>query len=248
MPATGRAFDRITLGALILSLGLLVDDAIIAIEMMVVKMQEGMAREDAAGFAWTVTAAPMLAGTLVTIIGLMPVGFAQSSAGEYAGNIFWMVAFALLASWVVAVVFTPYLGRQVPAEHQADRSADTTRIYDTGNYRRLRRPDNLVRRLGGGLVALCVVGAFVLAAASSGLIRKEFFPVSDRGEVLVEIYRTARHRTSPRPGARVETVEAWLKRRRSRVVVTSYVGAGRAAVLPVRSTLSCPILPSPRSW
>lgn len=106
-------FDRITLGALILGLGLLVDDAIISIEIMVVKIEEGWSRiRAAAGYAWSHTAAPMLAGTLVTVIGLMPVGFAPSSAGEYAGNIFWIVGFALLASWIVAVTFTPYLGVQ----------------------------------------------------------------------------------------------------------------------------------------
>jgi multidrug efflux pump subunit AcrB len=98
------------LGALILSLGLLVDDAIIAIEMMVVKMEEGVDRFAAATEAWHATAAPMLTGTLVTIIGFLPVGFAASSAGEYAGNIFWIVAFALIASWFVAVLFTPYMG------------------------------------------------------------------------------------------------------------------------------------------
>ncbi len=104
---TGRFFDRITLGALILALGLLVDDAIIAIEVMVVKMEEGMDRIKAAAYAWSHTAAPMLSGTLVTIIGLMPVGFARSAAGEYAGNIFWIVGFALIVSWLVAVIFTP---------------------------------------------------------------------------------------------------------------------------------------------
>src|SRR5437762_5489606 len=114
---TGRAFDRITLGALILALGLLVDDAIIAIEAMVVKMEEGMDRIRAAAYAWSHTAAPMLSGTLVTVVGLMPVGFARSSAGEYAGNIFWIVGFSLIASWIVAVVFTPYLGvKMLPAK------------------------------------------------------------------------------------------------------------------------------------
>jgi multidrug efflux pump subunit AcrB len=110
MLATGKGLDRISLGALILSLGLLVDDAIISIETMVVKMEEGWDRIKAASYAWSHTAAPMLAGTLVTIIGLMPVGFAQSSAGEYCRNLFWVVCIALLASWVVAVTFTPYLG------------------------------------------------------------------------------------------------------------------------------------------
>src|SRR5438445_11384781 len=109
MLETGRFFDRITLGALILALGLLVDDAIIAIEVMVVKMEEGMDRISAAAYAWSHTAAPMLSGTLVTIAGFLPVGFARSTAGEYAGNIFWVVGFALIVSWIVAVVFTPYL-------------------------------------------------------------------------------------------------------------------------------------------
>ena len=110
MAATGKDFDRITLGSLILALGLLVDDAIIAIEMMVVKMEEGYDRIAAAAYAWSHTAAPMLAGTLVTAIGFMPNGFARSTAGEYTSNMFWIVGIALIASWVVAVVFTPYLG------------------------------------------------------------------------------------------------------------------------------------------
>ena len=118
---TGRVFDRITLGALILALGLLVDDAIIAIEMMVVKMEEGMDRIQAAAYAWSHTAAPMLSGTLVTVIGLMPVGFAQSSAGEYAGNIFWIVGFALIASWVVAVVVHALPRREAAARDRAGR-------------------------------------------------------------------------------------------------------------------------------
>ena len=110
MAATGKSFDRITLGSLILALGLLVDDAIIAIEMMVVKMEEGYGRVAASAYAWSHTAAPMLAGTLVTAVGFMPNGFARSTAGEYTSNMFWIVGIALIASWVVAVVFTPYLG------------------------------------------------------------------------------------------------------------------------------------------
>src|SRR3989441_12625714 len=96
MLASGIGLDRISLGALILALGLLVDDAIISIETMVVKMEEGWDRIKAASYAWTSTAAPMLTGTLVTIVGFLPVGFARSTAGEYAGNIFWIVAFSLL--------------------------------------------------------------------------------------------------------------------------------------------------------
>src|SRR6478752_7285456 len=110
MYSAGLDLHRITLGALIIALGLLVDDAIIAIEMMVVKMEQGWDRVRAATYAWTSTAFPMLTGTLVTAAGFLPVGFAKSSSGEYAGGIFWIVAIALVASWFVAVVFTPYLG------------------------------------------------------------------------------------------------------------------------------------------
>ena len=223
MLVTGRVFDRITLGALILSLGLLVDDAIIAIEMMVVKMEQGMAREPAAAFAWTVTAAPMLTGTLVTIIGLMPVGFAQSTAGEYAGNIFWMVAFALIASWVVAVVFTPYLGvtllpdiRPVAGGHAA--------LYDTPVYRRFRALVSACvdRR---GLVAATAAAAFLASVFGLLAVRQQFFPVSERPELIVEVHRA--HGTAIRETARtVESLETWLKGRPEARVVTSYIGAG----------------------
>src|SRR5207247_8558124 len=107
MAATGKNFDRITLGSLILALGLLVDDAIIAIEMMVVKMEEGYDRIHAAGYAWSHTAAPMLAGTLVTAIGFMPNGFAQSTAGDYTSNLFSIVGLAPRVSWVSAAVLSP---------------------------------------------------------------------------------------------------------------------------------------------
>jgi multidrug efflux pump subunit AcrB len=223
MMITGRVFDRITLGALILSLGLLVDDAIIAIEMMVVKMQEGLEREAAAAFAWTVTAAPMLAGTLVTIIGLMPVGFAQSSAGEYAGNIFWMVAFALLTSWVVAVVFTPYLGvRLLPQIPFVVGGHDA--IYATPLYERLRRLVTwcVDRRV---VVALAVGALFALSIVGMVVVRKQFFPNSDRPELLVEIHRahgTAIGETSQTAAK----VEHWLKGRPEAKVVNTYVGQG----------------------
>ena len=110
MNVAGLNLDRITLGSLIIALGLLVDDAIIAVEMMVVKMEQGWSRIRAAAFAWDSTAFPMLTGTLVTAVGFLPVGIARSTAGEYAGNIFWIVGLALVVSWIVAVFFTPYLG------------------------------------------------------------------------------------------------------------------------------------------
>ena len=144
MYATGMDLHRITLGALIIALGLLVDDAIIAIEMMVVKMEQGFDRARAATFAWTSTAFPMLTGTLVTAAGFLPVGFANSSTGEYAGGIFWVVGLALIASWFVAVLFTPYLGMKLLpdfAKRAAARRAhhDPEAIYDTRIYRTLRR-------------------------------------------------------------------------------------------------------------
>src|SRR6266566_8522010 len=223
MAATGKDFDRITLGSLILALGLLVDDAIIAIEMMLVKMEEGYDRIGAAAYAWRHTAAPMLAGTLVTVIGLMPVGFARSTAGEYAGNIFWVVGFALLTSWVVAVTFTPYLGVQMLPEIKA-LSGGHAAIYATPGYEKLRRLIAwAVRRKA--LVGCIVMGLFLVAVAGMGLVKKQFFPQSDRPELLVEV-------TLPQ-GTSIETttasskkVEEWLRLQPEAKIVSAYVGAG----------------------
>src|SRR5262249_27908280 len=132
MYAASIDLHRITLGALIIALGLLVDDAIIAIEMMVVKMEQGYDRAKAATFAWPSTAFPMLTGTLVTAAGFLPVGFAKSSAGEYAGGIFWIVGLALIASWIVAVLFTPYLGlKLLPDLTKAHARHNPDALYDT---------------------------------------------------------------------------------------------------------------------
>jgi multidrug efflux pump subunit AcrB len=132
---------------LIIALGLLVDDAIIATEMMVVKIEQGWNRARAATFAWTSTAFPMLTGTLVTAAGFLPVGFAKSSAGEYAGGIFWIVGLALIASWIVAVIFTPYLGfKLLPDRAEAKASQNPDAIYDTRVYRALRRVITLALR------------------------------------------------------------------------------------------------------
>jgi multidrug efflux pump subunit AcrB len=223
MLATGRDFDRITLGALILSLGLLVDDAIIVIETMVVKMEEGRDRIFASTWAWSHTAAPMLAGTLVTAIGLMPVGFAKSSAGEYAGNIFWVVMFALLTSWVVAVAFTPYIGvKLLPDIAKVEGGHDA--IYGTPRYKKLRA-------LIAGTVAhkkavvIAVVALFFVGIFGLGLVKQQFFPISDRPEVLVEIQMpegTSIEATS----AASAKVEAWLKKQPEAQIVTAYVGQG----------------------
>src|SRR5215204_874052 len=123
MGVLGIDLHRISLGALIIALGLLVDDAIIAVEMMVVKIEQGWDRTRAAAFAWTSTAFPMLTGTLVTAAGFLPIGFANSAVGEYAGGIFWVVAIALVASWLVAVIFTPYLGVKLLPTALAQRTS-----------------------------------------------------------------------------------------------------------------------------
>ncbi|WEX75376.1 efflux RND transporter permease subunit [Sinorhizobium numidicum] len=223
MLETGRFFDRITLGALILALGLLVDDAIIAIEVMVVKMEEGMDRIKAAAYAWSHTAAPMLSGTLVTIIGLMPVGFARSTAGEYAGNIFWVVGFALIVSWIVAVVFTPYLGvKMLPAIKPVEGGHHA--IYDTPNYRRLRGLIKFAVR--HKFMTCAVVGiALALSVVGMGSVKQQFFPTSDRPEVLVEV-RMPEGTSIETTTATVERLERWLQEQPEANIVTSYVGQG----------------------
>src|SRR5947209_9282482 len=187
MYATGLDLHRITLGALIIALGLLVDDAIIAIEMMVVKMEQGWDRARAATFAWTSTAFPMLTGTLVTAAGFLPVGFARSSAGEYAGGIFWIVGLALIASWFVAVLFTPYLGlKLLPdfAKHGAHKNPEA--IYDTRPYNALRRLIDFCLRWRKSVVLVTVL-MFVVSIASFGFVQQQFFPTSTRTELFLEM-------------------------------------------------------------
>ena len=223
MEAAGINFDRVTLGSLILALGLLVDDAIIAIEMMVVKMEEGYDRIKASAYAWSHTAAPMLAGTLVTAIGFMPNGFAQSTAGEYTSNMFWIVGLALIASWFVAVVFTPYLGVKIlPAIPKVE--GGHAAIYNTPRYNRFRQLLGRVIarkwRVAGSVVAI-----FILAVLGMGLVKKQFFPTSDRPEVLVEVqmpYGTSITQTS----AATAKIEAWLGKQPEAKIVTAYIGQG----------------------
>lgn len=223
MEAAGINFDRVTLGSLILALGLLVDDAIIAIEMMVVKMEEGYDRIKASAYAWSHTAAPMLAGTLVTAIGFMPNGFAQSTAGEYTSNMFWIVGLALIASWFVAVVFTPYLGVKIlPAIPKVE--GGHAAIYDTPRYNRFR---GMLSRVIAGKwrVAGAVVAIFILAIFGMGLVKKQFFPTSDRPEVLVEVqmpYGTSIEQTR----AATAKIEAWLSQQPEANIVTAYIGQG----------------------
>jgi multidrug efflux pump len=190
MKAFGIDLQRISLGALIIALGLLVDDAIIAVEMMVVKMEQGWDRFKAATFAFTSTAFPMLTGTLITAAAFTPVGFSKSAASEYTVSIFQVVTIALVVSWVVAVVFTPYIGYMLldPKALIAKAQKHGDDIYDTPFYRRFR-----------GILTWClrkrwqVIGAtalmFVLSiAAFSQFVQQEFFPPSSRTELMVDVW------------------------------------------------------------
>ncbi|SDW18308.1 efflux RND transporter permease subunit [Thiocapsa roseopersicina] len=221
----GINLDRVSLGALIIALGLLVDDAIIAIEMMLVKMEAGWDRLRAAAHAWTVTAAPMLSGTLVTVIGFVPIGFARSGVGEYAGNIFWVLAFALLASWVVAVTFTPYLGTLLlkappPGGAHGSESAYATPLYRTlrGLIRGCVRYKIWVVAATFGLLVLSIVGL-------AGSVQKQFFPSSDRPEVLIDI-RLPEGSAIRATAAVVERVEAILADAPGVRSSAAYLGAG----------------------
>ena len=222
MKLAGINLDRITLGALIIALGLLVDDAIIAIEMMIVKMEEGWDRVRAASHAWNVTAAPMLFGTLVTAVGFVPIGFAQSSVGEYAGNIFWVLAYALLVSWLVAVTFTPYLGVKLLPTYHKHSAGD---LYETPLYRRLRGLISGCVRFRKSVVA-ATLGLLVLSVVGMGTqVQQQFFPSSDRPEVLVDVY-LPQGSAIDTTDASVRRLEAILNKMPEVKSLSSYVGAG----------------------
>jgi multidrug efflux pump len=228
MYAWGIDLHRITLGALIIALGLLVDDAIIAIEMMVVKMEQGFDRARAATFAWSSTAFPMLTGTLVTAAGFLPVGFAKSSAGEYAGGIFWIVGLALIASWFVAVVFTPYLGLKLLPDFRkrgkhADH-ADPDAIYDTRIYRTLRRGIDFALRWRRSVVAVTVL-MFATSILGFGFVQQQFFPTSTRNELFFEM-RLPEGTAIGVTDATAKKAERLLVGDPDIVTYTSYVGQG----------------------
>src|SRR5204863_2133540 len=157
-------------------------DAIIAVEMMMVKLEEGFSRTEAATFAYTSTAFPMLTGTLITAAGFVPVGFAKSSAGEYTNSIFWVVGLSLVISWFVAVLFTPWLGYRLlpePKAHHADPYQ--SRLYPL--FRRLVVWCVTWRKTTIAITAL----AFVAAMAAFGLVQKQFFPTANRPELIVDL-------------------------------------------------------------
>src|SRR5215467_4775836 len=225
MNAMGLDLHRITLGALIIALGLLVDDAIIAVEMMVVKMEQGWDRIRAASFAWESTAFPMLTGTLVTAAGFLPIGFANSSVGEYAGGIFWVVAIALVASWIVAVVFTPYIGvKLLPNFKRVDPDQDPHAIYETRIYRALRRV--IAWCVGHRItVVLATVAIFVLSIVAFGRVQQQFFPLSERPELFFQLRLPAGTAFGTTLKS-VKTAEKLLKDDSDISTYTAYVGQG----------------------
>lgn len=222
MYLAGWNLDRISLGSLIIALGLLVDDAIISVEMMVLKMEEGWKRAKAATFAYTSTAFPMLTGTLVTVAGFMPVGFAKSISGEYAGGIFWVVGVALVASWFVAVIFTPYLGMQLlPTTMASDTQADP---YDKPAYHRLRKCiDWCVARRWQVLSATGAL--FLVAGAGMTGVQQQFFPTTARPELMVEL-RMKEGASFEATQAQVRIFEKVLAQDPDAKHFTVYTGAG----------------------
>lgn len=219
------SLDRMSLGALIIALGLLVDDAIIAIEMMLVKMHDGWDRILASSHIWNATAAPMLSGTLVTVLGFLPIGFAQSGVGEYAGNIFWVLGFALLASWLVAVTFTPYLGVTLLRDVKSAGDNAHASQYDTAVYRRLRLLIEACMRQRKTVVIITAVLFLLAAAALNAWVKKQFFPNSDRSEVLVTIFMPEGTGIAA-TDAVVKRIEGILRAKKEIVSMAAYIGAG----------------------
>ena len=215
--------QRISLGALIIALGLLVDDAIIAVEMMALKLEQGWDKFRAATYAYTATAFPMLTGTLITAAGFLPVGFAKSGTGEYVNSLFVVVGLSLLLSWVVAVLFTPVIGfRLLKADEGTIHDEDA--VYQRGLYLHFRRFMNwcLHHRLW---VIGITLAAFVVAMGLFRLVPQQFFPASDRPELMVDLWmpQSATFESSSRE---VQHLESILKKDPDVAAVTSFIGDG----------------------
>ena len=222
----GIDMHKISLGALVLALGLLVDDAIIAVEMMAIKMEQGMARVKAAAFAYTSTGFPMLTGTLVTAAGLLPIATANSNTGEYTRSLFEVVTIALLLSWIVAVVFVPYLGEKLLPDlaaraRERGAHADPYQRPFYQRYRRLLQASLRHRWLViGGTVAL-----FVVSLLGFGLVEQQFFPSSTRPELMVDI-KLPEGASLKATKAQVEKLEQHLAADEDLLNYVAFVGNG----------------------
>jgi multidrug efflux pump subunit AcrB len=215
---------KISLGALIIALGLLVDDAIIAVEMMVRKMEEGLSRFEAATFAYTSTAMPMLTGTLITAAGFLPIGLAKSAAGEYTFSMFSVNALALLISWVAAVLFTPYIGFMLLKVKPAAGADGHHELFDTPFYKRFRRLVSWCVEWRKTTIAL-TLGVFALGVLGFRFIEQQFFPDSSRPEIMVELWMpegTAFAATE----AQAKKFEQFVRKQDGVESITTYIGTG----------------------
>ncbi|MBB3317393.1 multidrug efflux pump subunit AcrB [Rhizobium sp. BK181] len=218
----GIDLQRISLGALIIALGLLVDDAMIVVELMERKLEEGLVKIEAASFAYSSTAFPMLTGTLITTAGFIPVGFAASTAGEYVRTLFYVVGIALVVSWFVAVYFTPWLGYMILKQrHHAGEHHDA---FDTSFYRRLRATVGWAVRHRIIVVAMTLV-TFATSLWAFQFIPQNFFPQSSRPEILVDLWLPE--------GTSIKEVETQAKALEAKIIgdkdkkfVATYIGEG----------------------
>ncbi|MBV7547653.1 efflux RND transporter permease subunit [Pseudomonas sp. PDM26] len=224
----GIGLHKISLGALVLALGLLVDDAIIAVEMMAIKMEQGFDRVKAASYAWTSTAFPMLTGTLITAAGFLPIATAQSGTGEYTRSIFEVVTIALLASWVAAVVFVPYLGEKLLPDlakiHAAKHGAGQPDPYATPFYQRVRRLVEWCVRWRKTVIAATVL-LFIASIVLFKFVPQQFFPASGRLELMVDL-KLAEGASLSNTADEVKRLEALLKDKAGIDNYVAYVGTG----------------------
>jgi len=184
MEYSGISLQRISLGALIIALGLLVDDAMITIEMMVSQLELGVEREHAATHAWVTTAFPMLTGTLVTVAGFVPIGFAKSGAGEYCYSLFAVIAVALLASWIVAVLFAPVIGVTILPKTMKSHGGEHGQ---PGRFMRIFRATLIFCMRARWLIIALTLGLFVASLYGYRFIQQQFFPASDRPELVIDL-------------------------------------------------------------
>jgi multidrug efflux pump len=223
-----RIFDidlhKISLGALIIALGLLVDDAIIAVEMMVRKMEEGFSRFEAATFAYTSTAMPMLTGTLITAAGFLPIGLAKSAAGEYTFSMFSVNALALIISWFVAVLFTPYIGYVLLKVKPAANADGHHELFDGPFYQRFRALVNWCVEWRK-ITILLTLTVFALGVVGFRFIEQQFFPDSSRPELMVELWMPEGSAFTATE-AQAKKFEAFIRKQDGVENVTAYVGTG----------------------
>jgi multidrug efflux pump subunit AcrB len=223
MLGMGWNLERVSLGSLIIALGLLVDDGIIAVEMMVVKMEEGWDRVKAAAFSYAATAMPRLTGALITTAAFMPIGFSKSTTGEYAGGIFWIVGTAVVFSWLVSGLVTPYLAvKMLPDFKKQGAHGDA---YRTPFYNKLRGWIDFAMARRWWVIG-ATAAAFALAVGGSRLVPQQFFPNSDRPELVVEL-RLKEGSSFAATTEQVKKMEAVLAKDDGIKFFTAYTGAGQ---------------------